>query len=81
MKKIVLCLVAMFTLMTAVPTTSAAGNYHTLELRENYCISFESCGKLFGLLWGYRNYSSHREFGFYDSDGDWHCLYHAGYNC
>ena len=80
MRKIIFLLVATFMLATAVPTPTLAGDYHTLELREKFSISFDVCGGMFGLLFGYRNYSGCREFGFYDSDGEWYCLWMDGYS-
>ena len=81
MKKVILLLVAACLLTTATPLQMKAGNLHTLELRENYCISFDCCGGMFGMLFGYRNYSGHREFGFYDTDANWHCIWLEGYAC
>ena len=60
MRKIIFLLVASFVLATAVPTPTLAGDYHTLELREKFSISFDVCGGMFGLLFGYRNYSGCR---------------------
>ncbi len=80
MRKIIFLLVASFVLATAVPNPALAGDYHSLELREKVSMSFDVCGGMFGLLFGYRNYSGYREFGFYDSDGEWYCLWMDGYS-
>lgn len=83
MKKIILFLAALFVLVTAVPSPTVAGNVHTLEynLQNKMSLQFDCCGGMFGLLFGYRNYSGYREFGFYDTDGDWHCIWIDGYGC
>lgn len=83
MRKFVLALVAACMLMTAAPLPMKAANARceTLALKENVCMSFDCCLGMFGMLFGYRNYSGHREFGFYDTDGGWHCMWYAGYAC
>lgn len=83
MKKFVLSLVAACMLMTAAPLPTSATNakMQTLELRENLSMSFDCCMGFYGMLFGYRNYSGHREFGFFDSGGDWHCIWSMGYDC
>lgn len=82
MRKIILSMMAALMLMTAAPLPASAG-FETLQynLNERLCVTFDCCGGMFGLLFGYRNYSGYREFGFYDSDGDWHCMWLSGYNC